>query len=128
MEYKRLLVDTSVFIDFLRQKDKTQTALFRIPDEVALAVSAVTRFELFAGATNEGKWQDVKLLTDDLQVLPFTDEVAKIAARIALDLRKKNKMIEFRDIFIASTAIANRLPVKTFNEKHFNRIEGLVMV
>lgn len=39
--------------------------------------------------------------------------------------RKKNKIIEFRDIFIAATAITNDMPLSTLNIKHFERIDGL---
>jgi len=34
-------------------------------------------------------------------------------------------MVEFRDIFIASTSIEYNLPLVTLNKKHFNRIEHL---
>ena len=43
-------------------------------------------------------------------------------------LRQVNKMIEFRDIFIAATALVYNLPVKTLNKKHFARISGLSAV
>lgn len=39
--------------------------------------------------------------------------------------RKKNKIIEFRDIFIAATAITNDMPLSTLNVKHFERIDDL---
>jgi len=48
-----------------------------------------------------------------------------IAAEVYHDLRKRNKMIEFRDLFIAATAIAHDLPVLTLNKKHFERIKGI---
>ena len=35
--------------------------------------------------------------------------------------RKKNKIIEFRDIFIAATDITNDMPLSTLNVKHFER-------
>jgi tRNA(fMet)-specific endonuclease VapC len=37
-------------------------------------------------------------------------------------------MIEFRDIFIAATAIVNEMPVKTLNLKHFQRITEVGIV
>ncbi len=37
-------------------------------------------------------------------------------------------MIEATDIFIAATALVNNLPVKTLNERHFARVEGLLLV
>jgi len=91
-------------------------------------VSSVTLYELYMGATTHQKWIEVKVLTDDIPVLPFTKDVAEKAAIIYQELRKTNKLIEFRDIFIAATAIVNEFPVLTRNSKHFKRIEGLVIV
>jgi len=48
--------------------------------------------------------------------------------KFTLHLRQQNKMIEFRDIFIAATCLVNDLPVKTLNLKHFERIDGISFV
>jgi len=125
MENTRVVVDTSIFIDYLRAKDKRDTALFKIPDTHTLYVSSITLFELYMGATNKEKWEDVKMLTEDLVVLPFDDTVSIKAAEIFQNLRKINKLIEFRDIFIAATCIVHGLSVKTLNKSHFSRIKGL---
>jgi tRNA(fMet)-specific endonuclease VapC len=63
-----------------------------------------------------------------LLILPFTKPVAEKSAEIYHSLRLKNKMIEFRDIFIAATAIVHDLPILTHNAKHFERIDGLEIV
>jgi predicted nucleic acid-binding protein len=128
MEYSRILVDTSIFVEYLRNKKKEKTILFNIPNETILFISTVTLFELYAGANDEQKWNDVKLLTEDLPILPFTTDLAEFAAKIFQDLKKRNQIIEFRDIFIASTAIMNDLPIQTLNIEHFNRINGLVII
>jgi len=31
-------------------------------------------------------------------------------------------------LFIAASALVNNLPVKTLNERHFSRVEGLLLV
>ena len=54
--------------------------------------------------------------------------VAEIASSIAKKLKAENKIIEFRDIFIAATAIANNMPLTTLNIKHFNRIDDLELI
>ena len=120
-----MVVDTSIFIDFLRAKDKTKTVLFQIPDETHIYISSVTLYELLMGAYSPDKVNDIKILTEDLPVLPFNEDVAHKAAEIYHQLRQVNKMIEFRDIFIAATALVYNLPVKTLNKKHFSRVSGL---
>lgn len=120
-----MVVDTSIFIEFLRSKDKTKTALFQIPDNQQIYISSVTLYELLIGANTPVKINDIKILTEDLHVLVFNDEVAIKAAEVYHQLRTENKMIEFRDIFIAATCLSNNLPVKTLNKKHYDRIKGL---
>jgi len=63
-----------------------------------------------------------------LPVLPFDENVSLQAGEIYHFLRRTNKMIEFRDIFIAATCINYNLPLKTLNKKHFQRIKNLRLV
>jgi len=120
-----VVVDTSIFIDYLRAKDKKNTDLYKIPSIERIYISSVTLYELLIGATNEQKREDVQLLTEDTIVLPFDDEVSIRSSEIYHDLRKTNKMIEFRDIFIAATCLIHNLPLKTTNKNHFKRVKGL---
>ena len=60
-----------------------------------------------------------------IQVLPFTVVNARKAAEIYQILRRENKIIEFRDIFIAATAIFHEFSLATLNQKHFQRIPDL---
>lgn len=128
MEYPGMVVDTSIFIEFLRAKDKTKTSLFLIPDDEQIYISSVTYYELLMGASTPDKINDVTILTEGIPILPFDEEVAEKSAKIYHQLRQKNKMIEFRDIFIAATCIVNNLPVKTLNKKHFDRIQELSVI
>ena len=123
-----MVVDTSIFIEFLRAKDKTKTALYLIPDDAQIYISSVTLYELLMGAYSPEKVKDIRILTEDIPVLAFNEDVANKAAETYHQLRQANKMIEFRDIFIAATCIVNNLPVKTLNKKHYDRIEGLSVV
>jgi len=120
-----MVIDTCILIDFLRAKDKTKTELFKVSEIGNLCISAVTLYELYMGATSDSKMNDVKLLTEDLIVLPFDDEVSKKAAEIYHHLKSIHHLIEFRDIFIAATCIVNELPIKTLNVKHFCNIKDL---
>ena len=50
MESTRLVVDTSIFIDYLRAKDKKNTELFKIPNTETIYISTITLYELYMGA------------------------------------------------------------------------------
>ncbi len=125
MATRNLVIDSGIFIEFLRAKDKKKTTLYRISDKEHLFISAVTYYELLMGATSAEKKQDIALLTEDLTILSFSEAVAAKASDIYHQLRKANKMIEFRDIFIAATCIMHNAMICTLNKKHFERIEDL---
>lgn len=123
-----MVIDTGIFIEHLRAKDKHKTSLYNLPSATEIFISSVSLYELYMGATTPEKENDVKLITEDLSILPFNDFVAVEAAKIYHRLRTSNKMIEFRDIFIAASCLVNELPLFTLNKKHFTRIKGLEVI
>ena len=123
-----MVVDTNVFIEYLRAKNKQKTSLYLIQNISNLSISIVTLYELLIGSITPSKWNDVQLITEDLEFLPMTKEISIKSAQIYLQLRKENKIIEPQDIFIAATAIENKLPLITLNKKHFSRIDGLELI
>ena len=123
-----MVVDTTVFIEFLRAKDRTKTTLANLPPDTKLYVSAVTVFELFSGATDERKYSDVNTLLQDLLVLPVNAEVGEKSGEIFRQLRSSGLMIEATDILIAATALIYEMPVLTLNKRHFEIVQGLVVV
>jgi len=123
-----MVIDTSIFIEYLRSKDRTNTALAKLPTETVLYVSSITAFELYSGATDIKKRQDIDTLLQGVFILPLNTDIAKNAGFIYQDLRRRGNMIEVTDILIAATALENDLPIKTLNTNHFQRIPGLVML
>lgn len=120
-----MVIDTSVFIEHLRAKDKSATTLYMLINSNHLFISSVSLYELYMGATTREKEKDIQLITEDVSILPFTDYTAIKSAQIYHQLKLTNQLIEFRDIFIAATCIVNNLPLTTLNKKHFERIVGL---
>lgn len=104
-----VLLDASILIDYYCKKGKSRTqwgALARAGH--GFAVSTVTKYEIYAGATAA------------LEV-----SAVDVAVGINHELKRKRKQIHLADLFIASTALANELPLATLNKKHFERIAGL---
>jgi len=128
MALKEVLLDTSVLIEHFRSTDKNRTVLFKLAsDGWKLRVSSITQFEVLAGvtATQQRYWNEV---LERMIVLSFDDRVARVAARLSVELRKQGTGIGVADLFIAATAIANDLPLATLNKKHFARVNDLRMV
>jgi tRNA(fMet)-specific endonuclease VapC len=125
MGSKNLVIDTGILIEFLRAQDKSNTTFYQLIEKSKLCISSVTLYELLMGATDDLKKEEVNKIISNLIILPFDADASKVASEIYHKLRKSNKMIEFRDIFIATTCIIHKLPLKTLNKKHFERITSL---
>ncbi len=125
MESRDVLIDTSIIIDHLRKKNKNRSHFYRLVDNHNIFISTITLFELYSGATDKGRLMDIKNIIAYVHVLPFTSRIAKKAGELYIFLKKENKLIEIRDLFIGATALAHNLPVMSLNEKHFNRIKEL---
>ena len=128
MDNREILVDTSVIIDFLRKKNKRNSLLWEIKEEdFNCIISSITVFELYAGAVTPRHIKDLEKLLRWLEIVSLTREIAEQSAEIYKRLRRKNQLIEFRDIFIGATSMVLNIPLITFNEEHFKRIEGITI-
>ena len=124
MEDRRVLIDTSILIDHLRKRRKDSTLFYEVAQKNECFISSITEFEFTVGSTQKNREFTDKLLKK-LSVLPFNSDCVRIAVRIYHDLKLKNKLISLPDIFIAATAVANKLPLVTLNLKHFGNIDKL---
>ena len=128
METKLVLIDTSVFIEYFRKSKKENSLLFKLRKEnFKFSVSTITYFEIESGKSPSQVefWQRIYAETE---IIPFASKEAETASKIFQTLKRKNKMIDSKDLFIAATAIAHSLPVATINKKHFERIESLEII
>ena len=126
MEHRRVLVDTSIFIEYFRKENKKKTKLYLLREEgYEILTSSICYFEYMSGSKN-GEFDTV--LFQNIAVINFDKEQAYIASQIFKDLKQKNTLIEFRDILISSSAISLDIPLATLNQRHFKRIEDLILL
>ncbi len=125
MENNRILIDTSIVIDYLRKKNKAKSQFIKLFQKYELYISVISIFELYNGATTDSKRNDIKSVCNNIDIIDFDLSSAKLSSKIFRNLRDDNKLIEFRDILIGATALDNNMPIATLNEKHFNRIDKL---
>ena len=128
MAHRDILIDTSVVIDFLRKKKKNRSLLWRLRENYNCFMSVITVFELFAGAVNEQKTQDIQKIIKWIEAILLDSKIAELSAQFYRDLKHRNEEIEFRDIFIGATAIFNGFPLATLNRKHFIRLPGILLL
>lgn len=122
-----VVLDTNIIIDHLRQKGDKDSHLMRIikdyPGEV-LAISVVSIQELYEGKSTIDKQKEQYLINTikSLEVLVYTEEIARLAGILARDL---NRPIELADAAIAATVIINKASLFTLNTKDFRNIDHL---
>ena len=125
MDNRRVLVDTSVIIDFLRKSNKENSWLWQLQETSSCYMSVITLFELLSGVKNEQHVRDITTLRKWIISLLMDDEVSETAAMMFRDLKERNQLIEYRDIFIAATAKVHDCLIATINVEHFARIQDL---
>jgi tRNA(fMet)-specific endonuclease VapC len=125
----RVCVDTDILVDFLRGKEEAAEYMKRLEADRLLATTTVNLFELGYGARKSRKSrhniQAINQLTERLRILPFAKGAAENAADILAQLQKQGRSIDFRDLFIASTALTHGYCMATRNQEHFTRVPGL---
>ena len=128
MADKVILVDTSILIDYYRKTNKENSAWIGLIDRgYEFAVSAITKYELYSGATQSQIefWNSIFVA---IPVIPFDASCVDTAVQINSALKRKRKQIDLADLFIAATAMNQNLSIATLNKKHFDRIDGLSIV
>jgi len=128
MENKVVLADTSIFIDYFRKTDKSNSVLIKLFNRgYNFSISAITEYEIYSG-TNASQLDFWNNILSNIPVIPFDQSAVKTAVQINATLKLKSKQIDLADLFIAATAVANNLPVATLNLKHFERVDQLTVI
>ena len=120
-----ILLDTSIAIDYFRKKDKSKTLFVQLANYYTqFFISAITEYEIRSGIKPEQEtfWEEV---LGQLEVIPFDSKIVAAATEINRLLKRKSKQTAIPDLFIAATAVENKIPLATLNRKHFERIESL---
>ena len=122
-------LETTFLIDLLRGKKEAEH-LKKMFDakEQAQSVAAPTVMEIWSGALLDNAPLDectlINELLGSLRILPLTEESAKLAAEMEIELIQKGKQVQPVDLMIAAIARINGEGLVTRDE-HFARIEGL---
>ena len=126
---KPSMIDTDILSEFLRGNSKV---IERVDEHLKeygfISLSIITYYEILNGLLYKDARKQLSKFEDFVElnkVIPLTKRMAKIAANIQADLRKKGTEIGHTDTLIAGIAIANELQLVTNNTDHFMRNKGL---
>ena len=119
----RVVVDTSVMIDYLRRRS-AQTSLYAsLIGKAGMVLSLISVAELYSGKSawrNEEQRKLVEDMLSGVEIIVPTIGIAKEAGRLRL-----TNQLTLPDAFIASLALDLVVPLVTLNTSDFQRIKGL---
>ncbi len=127
MDKELICLDTSILIEYYKKKNKSKTKFVQLSKNYSFAISVIVKFEILSGI-NKNQQEFWEQVFKKLQIFSLHETDIEIAAHILRNLKKRNKIIGLKDILIASSAIANGLPLSTLNLKDFIRIEDLKII
>lgn len=119
-----VLVDTSVLIDFLKDKQPNAEAVIALINSKRICTTGIIMAELLQGTRNANEETYVAQLLDGIPVIEVTSSLWMKAGRISCSLRRKGVTLPLSDIAVAALAIEHNLSVFTL-DGHFKEIPGL---
>ena len=122
-----IVADTDVLIDFLAGREPSAG---RVAVELAspsFCTTAVTRFELLAGARDSTAEALIRRLLASLSTLPLDQDSADRAAAVQRRLEGRGEGIGMADSLIAGIVLVNDGMLLTRNRRHFARVDGLAL-
>jgi predicted nucleic acid-binding protein len=128
-----IILDSSVIIGGERGTLDLEQWIISQPDE-QFEVAAVTVAELWHGveratAAHRAKRQAyIENALAAVKIIPYTEQTARIHARIWAKLESKGRMIGDYDLIIAATALERGSDVATLNKRHFSVVKGLKVI
>ncbi len=117
-----ILVDTDVWIDFLRGNDKAITFIDEHSPHIILSPIVVA--ELYAGVKGANERSVLDNFVSLFRVVPIDAEIAKAGGLYKRDFGKSHG-VGLADAILAATADKENAEVKTLNVKHYPMFKGL---
>lgn len=123
------LLDTDIISEFLRGNPKVIAKMDEyLAEHGYIHLSIITYYEILNGLLYKDAKKQLARFEDFVRlnkVIPLTLPMAKAAAEIQADLRKRGNEIGHADTLIAGIVIISELQLVTNNTEHFKRIKGL---
>ncbi len=123
------LLDSNIWIQYLKGRNATLGARIDRTDETDLRVCSVVKAELLHGALGYAKPNDrtdrIHETLDPYDSLPFDDIAAEYYARVRHDLERQGQVIGPNDLLIAAICLAHECTLVTSNTAEFSRVPGL---
>jgi len=120
----RLLIDTDVLIDYLRDRAEAVSYLESLTE--SLLISVITVAELYAGVREGAERTKLDEFVQAFEVVPVDREVAIEGGLYRRDYMKSHN-VGLADALIAATAESRQAALVTLNSKHFPMLANVIV-
>jgi hypothetical protein len=123
MSADRILIDTSVWIDYFQnQSPGFVDFLEEIVKQHEICVPRIVLAELMQGAKSAKELSVIAEFMEAFTIIDQTDQTWVKAGKLSYELRKKGKIVNLTDCYIAVIAQENNCAVFTL-DRHFKDIQ-----
>jgi len=123
----KILVDTSVWIEFFKRKEPWYGIVSGLMDDRRVCCAGIVLAELIQGARSE---KELDVLRDFRHVFRFFDESVDLwqaAGELSRTLLRKGISVGLSDCYLATIAKENKVKILTL-DRHFEMIRGTVPI
>ena len=120
-----ILCDTNIIVELYKGNSATIDELKRI-GMGQIAISAVTRAELYYGAINKTELIQIQKQLNLFQNFPIDQDISSQFIQLMAQYSLSHKLA-IPDALIAATALVHNLNLYTLNTKDFRFIENLTL-
>lgn len=120
-ESDKILVDTSVWIEFFRKKAPYHKAILEVIDSRRICCTGIVLAELIQGAKSQKEHDVLKEFLYVFDFLHDSNELWEKAGELSFSLRLKGKIVGLADCYISVVASSNNVKLFTL-DKHFEII------
>ncbi len=119
-----VIVDTSVFINFLKGKEKYAMEVTALLEMNRVVTTGIIIAELMQGIRKQEEEEHIADIMTSINILEIPTELWIKAGKLSSSLRRKGITLPLTDIAIAAIAIDYNLSLFTL-DKHFEKIPGV---
>ena len=120
-----IVADSDVLIDYLRGRNPMAARVELELQSRGFCTTAITAFELWAGARAPRQASAVELLLGAMTILPLEDDGVRRAGEVRRMLAAHGEDIGMADCLIAGVCLSVGGMLLTRNRRHFERVAGL---
>lgn len=123
MNVERILIDTSVWIEYFRDAAFSfQSQMDKIMESDEVYVPRIVLAELLQGAKSDKELSVIEDFLDAFHIIDQTEDTWIKAGRLSFKLKKQGKSIHLVDCYIAVIAQEHGCKIFTLN-RHFDEIQ-----